>query len=362
MDIHSIICYAMGYATLWHPSAAGSTKTSSRSSTASWQDVSICGRDSKLLDKLCSALGPELSPRWGSRSSVEANTWASAAVLPVAEAQAPATAEQRALRSRIHDRPLDPATDCQADRKALRDSLPPGPCVAGDDESRMDVAEAATSGHTKRRGNHRPLEEIRVAGYKKKPEDLGPISYFSTKAGFSSSLTSARPGHRSGRRPSSDTAIGEIGFLPSLPSPYPRCGSGLDFTSVCTASTSLVWRSSDSCTTFSGTCAGRLYSFGMAAPSTGVSSLRSFCAATSASMCIGSRPIPRSLTLTSSCGQRPNTPCPTVRPRTSLCLDADSVAQSTASETPSDFFDPVFMLRICHGLDDVYIHYLCEDQ
>ena len=60
MDIHSLICYVMGYATPWHLSAARSTKTSSRSSTASWQDVSICGRDSKLLDKLCSALGPEL--------------------------------------------------------------------------------------------------------------------------------------------------------------------------------------------------------------------------------------------------------------------------------------------------------------
>jgi hypothetical protein len=43
-------------------------------------------------------------------------------------------------------------------------------------------------------------------------------------------------------------------------------------------------------------------------------------------------------------------------------LDADSVAQSTAFETPSDFFGLAFMLRTCHGLDDRYIHYLCEGQ
>lgn len=362
MDIHSVICYAMGHETQWYPPAAGSTKTSGRCSTASWQDVSVCGRDSKLLDKLCSALGPDLSPRWASRSAAQANPWASATVLPVPEAQAAAIAGERRFGSRIHDRPVDPAADCQADRKALRDSLPPGPCVAGDDESPMDVAEAGTSGHTQRRGNHRPLEEIRLAGYKKKPEELGPISYFSTKAGSSSSLTCARPGHRSGKRPSSDIAISGIGFLPSLRSPYPRCASGLDFTSVCTVPTSPVWRSSDSWATFSSTCAGRVYSFGMAAPSTSAPSLGSLCAGTSGSMCIGSRHIPRSLTLTSTCGPRPNTTCPTVRPRTLLSLDADSAAQSTACETPSDFFGPAFMLRTCRGLDNGYIHYLCEAQ
>src|SRR2546423_4173635 len=63
MDIHSEIVYAMGHATPWNPSTARSTKTSSRSSAAGWQDVPVCGRDAERFDKLRGALGPGLSPR-----------------------------------------------------------------------------------------------------------------------------------------------------------------------------------------------------------------------------------------------------------------------------------------------------------
>jgi len=108
-------------------------------------------------------------------------------------------------------------------------------------------------GHTA----HRTLEEAAVAGVKKKPKDLGPISYSSTKADSSSSLTCARLGRRSAIPRSSDTATPGSGFLPSPQSPSPHRASGLDFTSVSIAPILREWRSSASCVTFCATCADR---------------------------------------------------------------------------------------------------------
>ncbi len=361
MDIHWIIRYSLGYATPWNPSATRSAKASCCSFTANWQDVSICGRDLERIDKLCGALGPEISPRWEKRSAVQAGARATAAVNPVTEAETTAIVGARLSRRGIHDGSVDPAAYRQTDPEAFRDPLPPGPRVAGDDESGMDVPEAGAPSHTERRGSHRPLEEIRVAAYKKKLEDLGPISCFSTKAGFSSSLTSARPGRRSVRPRSSGTATGGIGFLPFLRSPYPPRGSVWGFTSDFTRPTSRAWKLSDSCVTSSGTCEGRSYFCGMEAPSTGASSSRSFCADTSGSMCIGSRLIPQRSTRTSSSGPRPRMHCPMVRRKTSPNSDAGSAAQSIVFETRSDCFGPAFTLQVCHGPDE-RTHYLCESQ
>ena len=355
MDIHSIIRYALGYATLWNPSAAGSAKASCCSFTASWQDVSICSRDPERIDKLCGALGPEFSPRWKKRSATQTGARASATVDPVAEAEAAAIVGARLSRRGIHDGSVDPAAYRQTDPEAFRNPLPPGPRVAGDDESGMDVPEAGAPSHTERRGSHCPLEEIRVAAYKKKPEDLGPISCFSTKAGFSSSQTSARPGRRSVRPQSSGTATGGIGFLLFLRSPCPPRGSASGFTSDFTRPTSRAWKLSDSCVTSSGTCGGRSCFCGMEAPSTSASSSRSFCADTSGSMCIGFRLTPQRSTRTSSSGPKPKMHCPMVRLKTSPNSDAGSAAQSIVFETRSDCFGPAFTLQGDRGLDE-YIH------
>src|SRR5512145_556086 len=247
MDIHSRMLYAMRHATPWNPSTIRSPKTSSRSSVADWQDVPVGGCNAKRFDKLGGALGPGGSPRWGSSPAAQTNTRAPAAVVQVAKAQTPATVGTRSWRSGIYHRAMDPAANCQADRETFRDSLSLRSCVASDDGSRMDVAEAGASGHAEKRGGHRTLEEAAMARVKKKPEDLAPISYSSTKADSSSSLTCARPGHRSAIPRSSDTATAGSGFPPSPPSPSPRCASALDFTSVSTAPILRGWRSLASC-------------------------------------------------------------------------------------------------------------------
>ena len=257
MDIHSKIVYAMGHATPWNLSTARSTKTASRSSAAGWQDVPVCGRDAERFDKLRGALGPGLSPRWGSSPAGQTNAGAPATVVQVAKAQAPATVGARCWRSGLYDRAMDSAANCQADRETFRDSLSLRSCMASDDGSKMDMAEAGASSHAEKRASHRTLEEAAVAGVKKKPKDLGPISYSSTKADSSSSLTCARLGRRSAIPRSSDTATPGSGFLPSPQSPSPHRASGLDFTSVSIAPILREWRSSASCVTFCATCADR---------------------------------------------------------------------------------------------------------
>ena len=339
----------MGHATPWNPSTARSTKTSSRRSAASWQDVPGCGRNAERFDKLRSALGTGLSPRWGSSPAAQTNAGTPATVVQVANSQPPAPVGAWRWRGGLYHRAMDSAANCQADREAFRDSLSLRSCVASDDGSKMDVAETAAPSHAEKRASHRTLEETAVARVKKKPKDLGPISYSSTKADSSSSLTCARPGRRSAIPRSSDTATRGSGFLPSPQSVSPHRASGLAFTSVSTAPILRGWRSSVSCVTFCATCADRLCCSGMAAPSTGASSLRSSFANTSGSMYIDFRPMPQNSIPMSLCGPKPNTLWPMVRQRTWLSLHVDSAALFIASGALSGFFGPAFTLRSCHG-------------
>ena len=362
MYIHSKIVYTMGHATPWNLSTTRSAKASSRSSPAGWQDVPVCGRDAERFDKLRGALGPGLSPRWGASLAAQTSARAPATVVQVAKAQAPATAGARRWRRGIYDRAMDAAANCQADRETFRDSLSLRSCVASDDGSKMDVAEAGAPGHAEKRASHSTLEEASVAGVKKKPEDLGPIWYSSTKADSSSSLTCARPGRRSAIPPSSNTATRGSGFLPSPPSPFPRRASGLDFTFASIPPTSRGLRSSASCVTSSGTCADRWCCSGMAAPSTGAQSSRSSFANTSGSMCIDFQPMPQSLIPMSLCGPKPKALWPMVRPKILSSLDADSVAPCIESETLRGSFGLAFTLRRFLGPERLYIHYLCESQ
>ncbi len=358
MDIHSIIVYAMGHATPWNPSTARNTKTAGHSFAAGWQNVPVCGRDAERFDKLRGALGPRLSPRWGRSPAGQTNARATAPVVQVAKAQTPRTVGARCWCGGIYDRVMDSAANCQTDRETFRDSLPLRSCVASNDGSKMDVAEAGAPGHAEKRASHRTLEEAAVAGVKKKPKDLGPTSYSSTKADSSSFLTCARPGRRSAIPRSLDTATDGSGFLPSPQSPSPHRASGLDFTSVSTAPTLRGWRSSPSCVTSSGTCADRWCCSGMAAPFTGASSLRSSFANTSGSMCIDFPPMPQSSIPMSLYGPKPNTLWLMVRQKTSLSLHVDSAALSIASGALSGFFGPALTLRNSLGpSDDVSITY-----
>lgn len=362
MDIHCRICYPMEHETLWNSSTAGGTQTAGHRLTSGWPDLPIRGRDSECVHKLGSALGSELPGRWSKGSAVQACARTAASIVARAATGVVTAFKTRTSGGWLHNGSVDPTAYSETDSEALWDSLPPGPCLASDGEFTMDMAEAGTPGHAEKRASHRTLEEEAVARVKKKPKDLGPISYSSTKADSFSSPTCARPGRRSAIPRSLDTATGGTGFLPSPQSPSPHRASGLDFTSVSTATTLRGWRSSASCVTSSGTCADRWCCSGMAAPSTGASSSRSSFANTSDSMCIDFQPMPQSSIPMSLCGPKPRALCPMVHQRTSLSLDVGSAALSIASGALNGFFGPAFTLRNSLGPEWRYIHYLCEYQ
>lgn len=346
----------MGHATPWNPSRAGIAPTACSRLAPGRQDLSVRGLDLERFHKLRSALGPEFSERRGQGLAAQASVRSSAAVGVSAETKTVAAIGARTSGSGIRNGFVDLAAHFQADRQTFRGSLPSRPSLAGDGGLRTDLAETGTTRHTEGRKSHRPLEETRVAGYKKKPEDLVPISHSSTKADFSSSLTSAKPGRRLARLLSSGTATSEIGFPQSPLSRYPPRAIAWGFTSVSIARTSLAWRSSDSCGTCFSICGGRWCCSGTAALSTSASSSKNSCTGTNGFMFSPFHRMRQRSIRRSSSGPRPSALSPMGRPRTSPNSDAASAAPSIAFAAPRGCCAPAFTPLICHGRNAKDIH------
>lgn len=362
MDIHSKISYPMGYETPRNPSRTRITQMSCCSHAPGWQNLSVRGRNIKFFHKFSGALGPKFSERRSQGASGQARFRPSAAVGASAEAQAAADAGTRTIGCWIRDGFVDTAAHFQADPQAFRNSLSPRPYLAVDGEFRMDVAEAGAPRHATGRESHRPLEEARVDGYKKKLEDLVPISLSSTKAGFSSSLMSARPGHQSGRPPSSGTAIGGIGFPQSPPLRYPPRGNAWVSTSVSIARTSPELRSSDSCGTCFTICGDRWCCSGTVAPSINALSSKNSWPGTSGSMFFAFRRMRQRSIRRSLSGLRLNTLSPMGRPKISANSAAASAILFIVFKTLRSYCAPAFTRLNCHGRNSQHIHYLCESQ
>lgn len=190
MDIHCRSRYLRGHETPRNPPAAPDAKRASHRPASVRQDLSIHSRDPECFNKFGGALGSSPSQGWLESAPAQACSWASAAADSATEAPLVAVAGKGFPVRRICHRPVDPAAHSQADRETFRDTLSSRPCVAGDAGLGLDVSEAGAAGSATGRESHRALEETRVAAYKKKPENLGPISSSSTKADSSSSLVS----------------------------------------------------------------------------------------------------------------------------------------------------------------------------
>lgn len=352
----------MGYETPRNPSRTRITQTSCCGHAPGWQDLSLRGRNLEFFHKFRGALGPKFSERWDQGASGQAGFRPSAAVGATAEAQAAAAAGTRTFGGWIRNGFVDTAAYFQADPQAFRNSLSPGPYLAVDGEFRMDMAEAGAPRHATGRESHRSLEETRVVGYKKKPEDLVPISLSSTKAGFSSSLMSVRLGRQSGRPPSSGTVTGGIGFPQSPPLRYPPRGNAWVSTSVSIARTLPELRSSDSCGTCFTICGDRWCCSGTAAPSTSASSSKNSWPGISGFKSFAFRRMRQRSIRRSSSGLRLNTLSPMGRPKILPNSDAASAIPLIAFKTPRSYCGPVFTRLNCPGHNSQHIHYLCENQ
>jgi len=356
MDIHCRICYLMGNETPWIPRAAPDAKGAGHRLASIRQDLSINSRDSEFLNKFGGALGSSSPRGWLESTSAQACSWTSADAGAITKAPTVAVAGKGFPVRRIYDGPVDPAAHIQADRETFRHTLSSRARVAGDAGLGLDLSEAGAAGSRTGRESHRALEETRLAAFKKKPKNLGPISSFSTKADSSSFLTSKRPGRRLGRPPFLSTATDGIGFPSSPASPYPRPRGVSGFTFVSTRTISPAWRSSPSCATSSGICVERWCFFGTAAQSTGASSCKISFVSIKGFGSIASRPMPQKSIRMSLSGPRPSTLYPTVRHQTSPRLGHGCAVLSTAFAGPSSCCGPASTRPICRGHAPRYIH------
>lgn len=356
MDIHCRIRYHRGNETPWIPRATAHAARAGHWPASVRQDLSINSRDPEFLNKFGGTLGSGSSQGWLESTSAQACFWTPADASAPTEAAAAAVAGKGFPVRRIYDGPVDPAAHIQADREIFRNTLSSRPCVAGDAGLGLDLPETGAAGFATGRESHRALEGTRLAAFKKKPKNLGPISSFSTRPASSSSLTSVRPGHQSGRLRFSSTAIGGIGFplSPASPCRHPESVSDCIFAS--TRATSLAWRSLDSCVTFCGTCEARWCSFGTAARSTGASSSESSFKNTSGSMCIAFPPMPQNSIRMSSSGPRQSTLSPMARHSTSRRLGRNCVVLFTEFAGPRNCYGPASMHPVSHGHVARHIH------
>lgn len=355
MDTCSRIRYPRGYETPWNTRNARKATSPCCGITAIGEDISLDRREGRRFPELGSALATSLSAAGEPRPGGQADAGTATPVIPKRPRQV-ATASGSGTRSgRLLHRSLDSAAHRQVNPGSVWGALQSLQCLVSDGSVRVELPETGTSGHAEGRSSHRSLEEMPVAPDKKKPKDWGPISYSSMKAGSSSSLISARLGHRLGKRRSAGIAIGGIEFPRFPPSLSPPLASISGFIFGFIPPPSQEWRSSNSCDISCARFRDRWCCCGMEAPSIGVPSSKHSCANTSASMRIGFPPMPRSLIQTNSCGPKPKTLWPTAHPKIWWSSAVGSAALCNASKTPSPCFGPAFTLQICRGSSYVSI-------
>lgn len=123
---------------------------------------------------------------------------------------------------RLYHGPLDPKTRGASDRGAVWHPLPLQPHVAPPSRIGLEHPEAGQARPGTGREGHRPLEALRLAAYKKRPNSLGPTWSFSTKAAFFWPRPSGEPGlPGAGRRSCAAQATGPRS-RPSRLSRFPR--------------------------------------------------------------------------------------------------------------------------------------------
>lgn len=279
------------------------------------------------------------------------------------EAKADAYPLAQCLGGRIRHGLVDLGADRGRDPATLRSALSSLPRLEAAAQYGLVLPEARNQGERERRGSHRALEALPVAPYKKKPNDLGPISSSSTKAASSCFPTSVGLGHPKDRR--RFCAVPGTGrrFRPSRPWWCRRAVDAWRSTpgSIRRRTSIRFWRR-DSWATCSKRCEGQSYFFGMVAASTKDRPSGSSFVGIGVCTRFASRATRLSSTLRSGSGSSSKTPWPTVRPRTCATSRAAFIVRSSGFASPRSCCGPASMLPISHGNDKPSFHYLCKGQ
>jgi hypothetical protein len=179
--------YRMGHETLWFAQNVGKAPTSCRGIVSARAELER-GR----------------APRGG--LGCQAGSWSAAPADGPTLSTMAATLAERGPGLRLSQRAMDLEAHGHSDLVGVPGALSPLARVAGLAKLALERSGAGTPGHPARRTRDGALEALPVAGHKKQPEALAPISRPSTRAAFCSSPHVVGPGRLRDRRRSSSTA------------------------------------------------------------------------------------------------------------------------------------------------------------
>jgi hypothetical protein len=195
----------MGHETLWFPQNIGKAPTPCCGTPSARAELERGRAPSAGIGRLGVAVAAGLGERRRGSLVRQAGSW------PAVQADGPtmptiaATVAERGQDLRLSQRSLDLEAHGHGDMVGVSGALSPLARVEDLAELALELSGAGTPGHPARRTSDRALEALQVAGHKKKPEDLAPISRSSTRAVFCLSPRVVGPGRLRARRRSSST-------------------------------------------------------------------------------------------------------------------------------------------------------------
>ena len=344
--------YTVAYETPRNEPTVGETKTSSHRDVACGQDVSFCRGHIEDEFEFRGTLGPVPSKTRAQRTAIKSNPrTAATAVCATEEEIAPASGERSPCRRLLH-RFVDASAYCQTGSQTFWRSLPSrSHLVVNDEAIELELSETGTASLAAGREGHRALDEIHLASYKKKPENLAPISFSLTKADSFSFQTSIGHGRPEVTLQSSGIVTRETRYRPLPGSPSPRNATGWVCISVSTRKTSRVWKLTISSATSCAICEDPSCSYGITALSTNASWFANSSGINPGCIFIPSRPTRQSSTRKNMFGLNRRNTYPTARPKTSKSLAYFCVAQSITSRILRRSCVPASMPQNCPGPD-----------
>lgn len=355
MELSSILCYNIGYETLWNCKAAGEASPAHHPVAGKRQNVFVgCSKEDRMCKKFCFQMVEDLPEERRRRTKTQTCPRTSLQINKKAEKGSGGSSPKRPFSLWFSNRPLDIRAYRQCDLSALWHSLSSQPRMAYSPRFRMELSEAREAGPSKKRGRNKALETAYLASYKKKPKGSRLIWSSSTKVGSSLSQTSNAPGHLKGEPLISTTTTGRIEYLPLMLSQFLPNKDIFPFISDFIVKTLQGWKWSPSLNISLNTCGGISLSSGIGVPSTNAVTSGLFFLNIQGFMKNSFHHMLQSLTLQSISGVKQTQPYPTLYLRTYQSLNKNSRILYLESETLKSYYGHAFMLPIYHGGNDLF--------
>ena len=355
------IRYTRGHETQGNRTATGEAAPTGNPIAKSGEESVGSGTSSELFCEFGVSMVPNVPEERSTGITPPSHSWSTTHAFQGTEGCAGEGAFERAFGRRVSYGCMDIAEDGPGDRKTVRGSVSPHPCLEGSVRSGVELPETGAAGIGTGRGRHCALDEVPVAAYKKRPQGLVPTLYFLMNPGSCSSQTSLGHGHREGIPHSCTITTGKTGYSPSAPLPCPQEEDGYRCTSDSARGISRAWMSGVSSAVSLRTSEGMWSCCGTEEQSIAVRKLHALFVGIGDFMMSSSLHMPLSSTLRNMSGIGPIVPSRTVPLRTFLPLRECFETKCASSEVFRSGSGRVFMLPGYHGVDDSF-YYLCKAQ